>query len=373
MSVELHDRAMQVAADAGERARAGDAEGSRALLVEAANLEAQAYELIPGERRRTRGAIAVSAVSLWLQAGDERMAAALAARVLAADDLPEAARTELVNVIVDTQRRRQAASSGRVSALGSFEVALRGPDIRVAGAVPLETVLLKMDQFRNYIFRVGELVLQLPFRTSRAASELADSIVPIVSPATIGSYRFELGVELLPEQLTLVSERRRIDPDEIAARAFEIIDEAVTSPDTLGERVREPLYTDWFTRSIRGLAPTGKGLNEIEVSRPATRSSTKLLPESGKQLDRLIQAARRAARKDLASQPQEVEALGKLRAVHLDKGWVVVVDERGAEHQFDIGAGVFDDVIGPLVNHRVKIAATREGRNLVAQDIVEAE
>ena len=66
------------------------------------------------------------------------------------------------------------------------------------------------------------------------------------------------------------------------------------------------------------------------------------------------------------------EVRGTLRALHLDEDWleVVAVEEGGPKAVRILEAGeVLDDVVGPMVNHRVVVTAVRRKGRLLYRDI----
>src|SRR5688572_26921800 len=68
---------------------------------EAAEAEADAYNLVPAERPRTRGITAISVVNLFRRAGDAVEAGRRAHAYLAERDLPDWARGDLEDLLSD--------------------------------------------------------------------------------------------------------------------------------------------------------------------------------------------------------------------------------------------------------------------------------
>lgn len=370
MSVEGHRLATELLGRGEAYLRAGDESAARTLFAEAAELEVRALATIPDDRQRTRAVIAISAVSLYARAGRDSHAMNLAARFLTQAELPDDLRRELVDLIVTSERRRELEPERRVDAGDLFEVVLRGEDVYVGGVVRLETALLKMQQFHHYLVRVGEYVLRKPFRPRGVPTdEVTEALIPIIGPATVGSYRFELGIVVASEQLTL-QRAPRIDSERIATEAFGILEATVEAPERLGDRVEEPHYREWFTKAIRGLAPTGRGLNQVEIVRRRTRDSTLLVPESYRRLSRQVRLMRPA--RPVGTDEREGTLTGVLRALNLDEQWLKVVED-GREIRCRIGQGMFDDVIGPYVNHKVALSVIRgRGGSVEVLDIAEA-
>ena len=350
--------------------RSGDVDQAHRMLAEAAKLEERAFEAIPAGRQRTRGIVAVSAVSIRAAVGDSAGVVALAARYLHQGDLLDEHQTQLVELIVEAERRTQSMERGGVGLSQMFDVALRGADVGVGGLIPLETVVLKLQQFRNYFVRVGEYASKTPFRTRGTESDLT-SFTPMIAPARAGSYRFQIGLDA-PAQQLLISGGPYADPQRVADEAFRILEVASEHPESITDRVHDAAYADWFTKAVRNIAPSGKGLTEVQVSRSDTHASATLGHDSRVRLDRHIRNARRTGRTTPVAS-EEVESQGTLRALHLNEGWLLIVDQEGQQKRFEIGQAIWDDVVGPLVNHRVRVIARKKGSHTEAVDIVEAD
>ena len=108
MSVELHRRAEALMGRA-ELLERTDPDESRRLYLEAAALEADVFAGIPTGRPKTRGIIAVSAVSLYWRAGAQDEVARLAREYLACPDIPDFARYQLGELLADRDPARPTA------------------------------------------------------------------------------------------------------------------------------------------------------------------------------------------------------------------------------------------------------------------------
>ena len=113
MSVELHRRAEELMGRAELLERTSPNE-SRQLYLEAAALEADVFGGIPTSRPKTRGIIAVSAVSLYWRAGAHDDVVRLAREYLACPEIPEIARYQLSELLAnrDPSRRDEDADDG---------------------------------------------------------------------------------------------------------------------------------------------------------------------------------------------------------------------------------------------------------------------
>ena len=113
MSVKLHRQAEQLMGEADLLEIAGKPDEARDRWLEAARVEAQVFSLIPEERRRTRGIIAVSTVVLFRRAGALDEAIRAASEYLLSGNLPEAWQAELETLLDEVRAQSQATSNGR--------------------------------------------------------------------------------------------------------------------------------------------------------------------------------------------------------------------------------------------------------------------
>jgi hypothetical protein len=129
-------------------------------------------------------------------------------------------------------------------------------------------------------------------------------------------------------------------------------------------------YQEAFLNLSRNLAPTGKTFDSLEI-RDASAPAVEPLffqPASRRQLN----TALRNIRPPRQPEPTDevVEIRGILRGLHLDQDWIEVVeaDPLNPTRIHETG-DVLDDAVGPMVNHRVVVTASRRRGRLVYQDI----
>jgi hypothetical protein len=364
MSLEPHVRAERLMAEGDSRLASGDAAAANELYGEAARLEEEVFFSTPEDLRKTRGAVAVSVAALYRKAGLLDQAARAAHQFLSQPGLPDFARKSLLDIALEAENRRLVGAAGATIGTDSFVVSLRGNAILPGGLAPLDTVAQKYEQFRNLVVRIGEWVDNRPFRDKGGPpDELLRLVTPLVSPAGVGSHRFELRLQA-NLQLPLFAESAA---NRIGREFFSILEIASTEGEL--EIIADPNYRSTFLRMVRNLAPSGRDLAEIEVSRTRTADSAVLRPQVRRAIETRIRRERRARRAEL---PAETERYGVLRALHLDEGWIVLV-ENGEEQKCWIGdEKVIDDVVGPLVNHHVEVVGHwRDLRHFVVEDIIE--
>ena len=188
----------------------------------------------------------------------------------------------------------------------------------------------------------------------------------MVGPATVGSYQFEIRIERT-RQLRLFDTHPRVSPDKVAEAFFRILNSA-GSDDAEAFRTYVPdrHYQSWFLRMVRNIAPTGKALDEIEIARIGAREAVVLRPAVRHAIQRTLQLPDRPKSRDNVK-------YGVLRALDLDHGFLVLV-EGGQQQRCRIRPNrIFDDVVGPFVNHRVRVTGAWSGRWFYADDITESD
>src|SRR5205823_6605923 len=109
-----------------------------------------------------------------------------------------------------------------------------------------------------------------------------------------------------------------------------------------------------FVKLVRGLVPDGKSLETVQIQRTGMSglSTAVLTVDSKKKIDTYLKQIQSQHGPSVA---QPSTRTGVLRALHLDEGWIVLV-ENGEEQKCLAAPGrVLDDVVEPLVNRSVKV------------------
>ena len=112
MSVQFHRQAEALMAEAQMLDVAGRRGDAARKLFQAAQDETQAFALIPEDRQKTRGIIAVSAVALYRRAGALDEAIRTACEYLATGNLSTAWQAELQDVLEKARAELQATAAG---------------------------------------------------------------------------------------------------------------------------------------------------------------------------------------------------------------------------------------------------------------------
>jgi hypothetical protein len=114
MSSREHQQAQELAAQAAGLAKAGRGAEARLLYEQAAEWEKKAVDQLPADKRRTRGILGISLVSLLYKARALAQAETAAQALLHRPDLLPTARRELETMLqsIATQQAANGSSVG---------------------------------------------------------------------------------------------------------------------------------------------------------------------------------------------------------------------------------------------------------------------
>jgi hypothetical protein len=366
MALDFHRRAEELMALADRLYRAGDDDRAREAYGAAAAAEQKALEQLPSERERTRAVIAISAVSLYLRANEFDPGIELAHRLLGNGLGSGAAAFELYALLDDLRANRTVARQGLRTTSDQFEWILRGPAVD-GGVAPLGTIAAKIGQIEKLGIRVYEYLLNLPLRKSGPPEPDVDrGILLLIGTPVAGSFRFNFRFATEPMQLTTWGAHTGPTPEQIAAEFDRVVD-AAKDPDSgmrLEDVVPQEDYRNAFLKLVRNIVPDGKEIREIELRNVQTnRSVARLTTTTGREISRVLRAKRPPA-------THETQTFSDtLRALDLDEGWIRLGRE-GEGPKITIPPDLaIEDIIGPLVNHRVEVTAHRHGKQWIAEDV----
>jgi hypothetical protein len=352
--IEFHTASEKAAIEAEEAFRRGDATNARRLYEMAAESEQGALAAVDSAKTRTRGITAVSSVALWYKAAAFERAEQLAHSMLADPLLPDFARVELRALVqaIWTEVSKQAANVGFLP--GQVFVSVKGGEV-ITGGAPLDLIVEKVQTIQAMFYRTIEFIRDMPLRPRGAPiREIQESCRPWLFQAAPGSYQFSVAIQ---EPLQRDFFREDMRPD-IVARQFLQILQAASSQDQaqLEAAVPKVDYRNVFLKLSRNLAPTGKSFGSIEFQTPTGEGLIALTPEARKTMNQTLKKIRPDDASD--SPGKDEELIGTLRAVDLDKDLLVVTVDDDASQVMGLGDAM-DDLIGPMVNKRVKVHAIR--------------
>jgi hypothetical protein len=368
MSLELHQKAEFLMARADQLAAEGNRVEASLAYRSAAFSEADALLRIPEDRVRTRGIIAVSTVALFRKAEAFREAIRYAHRYLGMDVLPEFAREELEELLDISREEVRLRTADRTVLADAMEWVFRGPAVG-SGTAPISTVLHKVEQIEKFCIRVFEFTAGASLRQSGPIDQsLGESFELRIAEPIAGSFRFKVSFAAKVGQLPLIS-THAIPTAERVSEVTSSILEGIEQPESgkLRSAVPHERYREVFVAMGRALLPDGKHLSTIEaLTLLPTRPSRVVLTRS---LRRGLTAE--LYRLKPAESIGTTTLRGTLRALDLNRGWIML-GSKGRETRCHVGnALVLEDVVGPLVNHPVRVRCQIEKGRFVIQDIEE--
>jgi hypothetical protein len=354
--VAHHEESERLAAEAELARRRGDEQRAVELYHQAAEAEVRALFDLDPNKARTLGITVVSAVALWYRAKQYYLARKLAHHWLATDQLPPFAQDELQTLLQMIWSTTAQEAAGVEFVEGDVLVSVRGGKV-VFGGAPLNLVVRKVEEVQALFYRTIEMLLGVPHRKRGAPSAEVQSIFqPWLFQAPAGSYQFAVRVQK-PEQIDFFPEASP-KVARVVETCLSIVRASVEDPEgVLKELVPDPEYQVTFLKLARNLAPTGESFGQIEFRDPTqlVPEPVALVPEARKYLNQAIRARTPRPSRDQVGQAEELK--GVLRGVHLDEDWLdVALLQPNGQHLKVVEIGdVLDDVIGPMVNHRVLV------------------
>lgn len=239
---------------------------------------------------------------------------------------------------------------------------MRGGEI-VAGGAPLDLIVDKVQTVQSLFYRTAEYLKSLPLRRQGPPSRPIQEICrPWLFQSVAGSYQFAVAVQK-PRQTELFA-AEEVEPEKLTEKFLSILRASAEDPDfALSAVVESEEYRAVFLKLTRNLAPTGKVFNQMEVRGIGDNSSVILSPASRKLISEALRGPSVASR-DQIDAPGSSVIEGVLRAVDLDKDWLEVVVSGRTVHVKGVGETV-DDLIGPMVNHEVRVRIKPGPRNSV--------
>ncbi len=361
-----HRDSEQYAAAAEVAKRDGNLADAQRLYREAAQAESAALRLIQPEKARTLGVTAISAASLYFKANELDQAEDVALWSLVQQNIPSFAKDELRTIVQTIWNERIFRNSGVEFVQGELLVSVAG-GLVATGAAPLELVHRKVDEVKNLFFRAVEMLAGLPVRLHGLPTQLVrDNFRPWIVQAPAGSYQFALRVEK-PRQIDLFPQAS----PELAVvtntllRIMEI--STSTSLEQIDKVVPDEGYRDCFLKQVRNLAPSGKSFERLTIRSATAIDAVPIIisPQSRK----VLSASLKERSKKIDQEPSLIPAqvIGVLRALDLDRDWLEIVEDKtGNTIRIYQTGDVIDDLIGPMVNHRViaDVAIKSDGKKI---------
>ncbi|WP_262027238.1 hypothetical protein [Microvirga sp. Mcv34] len=356
---DYHRRSEAIASQAFIAKAAGDHQQASHLYEEAAKAEQSALFEVDSGKHRTFGITAVSAVSLWYKSGKFDEAERLAYYALNDSRLPSFALKELRLLVQAIWTEGSKREANLTFLPGQITVSIKGGQV-VTGGAPLDLIVEKTQTIQAIFYRSMEYEQKLPFRLKGGPPKnIIDSCRPWLFQAPPGSYQFSIAIQNDPQADMFVSAP---NPAALATRFLAII-KASAEDGQLENIIGDDDYRSTFLKLTRNLAPTGKSFSSIEFrSEDALLQPVVLTPESRSAINRAISPPR-SSKAASPNKGQELTEHGILRALHLNQDWLEVVRDDGQSVHISGLQETVDDVIGPMVNKRVVVRATKGKRS----------
>lgn len=368
-----HSKSEDYASQAEVAFKQGDLPQSCELYRLAAMEETEATSAVdPMNKARTFGITTVSAASLWYKARELEEAQRFALKWLNTYGLPHFAFDQLRMILQTIWNEMSYKKAGIEFVKGEVLVSVSGGEV-VTGGAPLDLIHRKVSDVVSIFFRTIEWELRQPFRKRGLPSlEIQEQFRPWLFQAPPGSYQFAIKVQR-PKQLSLFADRLP-KVEQITERFFEVMRATSNDPSReLKSIIPDPQYRDSFLKLGRNLAPSGQSFSRVEIKMPfGTTPPVVLVPESRVAISKVL---KRGRSKDPSELSTEI-LTGVLRGLHLDEDWLEISMPGGTPNTIKVyqTSDVIDDVVGPMVNHRVslEVAVRRDGRHLF-RDILPVE
>ena len=367
---EHHSRSERLAADAAVALKAARRDDGERLYAEAAAAEVAALAAVSPGKPKTLGITAVSAVALWYKARRFEEADATAYKALGSMALPSFAVGQLQQLLQMSWAAAAAAASGRRFVRGDVLVSVQG-GIVVPGGAPLDLIKQKVEGVQAVLFRVVEMMLNRPLRRRGAPPlDIQEAFRPWLFHAPAGSYQFAVRIEE-PKQLNFFGPPFNVDV--VTSTFFDVLRASATDPDgALPALVPNEDYREAFLNLSRSLAPTGKTFSRLEIRDASSPAAEPVTLETDSRQG--LNAALKKLKPPQAVAPTEqiIQIRGVLRGLQLDKDWLEVATDDGdplKPTRILQANDVLDDVVGPMVNHRVVVTTITRNARLIFRDI----
>lgn len=354
---DWHQRSETLASEASLARQAGQIDRAQALYAQAAEAEERALRELDPSKARTRGITAISAVSLWFKAREHQHAEQLAFSMLASDKLLQFAAVDLRTLVQAIWTEGSKIQAGVSFLPGQVFVSVRGGEV-ITGGAPLDLIVDKVQTIQALFYRTIEFVKGMKHRVHGGPiREIQDACRPWLFQALPGSYQFSVAIQE-PAQKDFFKDR--IKPGQVAWHFLEILKATVDEQrQALETIVPDKQYRSTFLRLSRNLAPTGRTFAQMEVKAAGELSGVVLMPENRSTINKTL---RDQSPPKKAEGEEEALVVGILRAVHLDKDWLDVTVDGMSVHIAGL-KDTIDDLIGPMVNRRVIVRATKSIKN----------
>lgn len=364
MSLAIHHRESERLASEAEAAmRLGHRDVAHELFRQSARSEERALAVVGTDKPRTLGVTAVSAAALWYHAGELQEASRVAHSASTLAGLPAFAATELRMLLQAIWNDAAQKEAGLTFVPGQVLISVKGGQV-IHGGAPLDLIVEKVQSVQSLFYRTAEYLKALPLRKKGPPTkDIQDRCRPWLFQSVPGSYQFVVAVQK-PAQGDMFPDEQ-LEPDILTEKFLAILKALAEDPEVkLAEVVTQEDYRITFLKMARNLAPTGKTFEQLDVRGVGDRSPIVLSPSSRKLISDTLKGPSTPSESQI-DRPDSMVLRGILRALDLDNDWLEVTVDGAAKRVKGVGETV-DDLIGPMVNHAVKVRVRPGPRNTLA-------
>lgn len=353
--LEDHRRSEVLASEAERLARDGQIPESQQAYALAAEAEEQAVTNLDSSKMRTRAIGSVSIAGLRYRAGQHEAAERFIHETLARHDFPAYYDKRLRELLEMIWSEKTQLVKGLAFEESRLDFVVKGGEI-LRGAASLGVIADLSKTAESILLRTAEMVHNFPHRKrGTPPREIAEAYQPWIFQESPGSFHFSVGVRS-EHQLNIFAGSDH-GPQGIVASSRDILWASINSPrEKLQEFVPSPEYRLTFLRLIRSLAPSRNETRyrKLEVNLRDSQEKISLDREIRFGLNETIKSVSR-----VDDSMEEIEIIGVLRAVDLERDWLSVVVEGERVRVHGVGETV-DDIIGPMVNQQVLVTTQRD-------------
>ena len=356
--LEHHRRSEVLVSEAERLEREGQVSESQQRYALAAEAEELALADLDRTKKRTRAIGTVSIAALRFRAGHYRLAETFIYQSLAQGNMPPYYERRLRDLLDMIWSENSREINGLAFEESKLDFTVKGGEV-LRGAASLGVIAGLSKTAESILLRTAEMVHKFPHRKRGSPpKEITEAYQPWIFQGAPGSYRFSVGIRS-EHQLNMFADPEH-GPQGVVSLSRDILWASINSPrEQLPEFVEDSEYRSTFLRLFRSLAPSRSETRyrKLDISLQDSRSKISLDREIRFALNETIKAGSRAD-----DSREEIELNGVLRAVDLERDWLVVVVHGEGKRVHGVGETV-DDVIGPMVNQQVVVTAVRDAED----------
>lgn len=347
----------------------GNTNEARASFKSAADIQWEFVESLADDKVKTRSIYGLSAASLYYRAHELAMAEHVAFYILSKTDIEPYCKTKLKDLLSMIWDEQLLTNIGEQNPSTSLELVLRQGRIGY-GRAPVDIVERFVRSILSFGQRVASWMAGISY-TSKENKQMGEMYRAYETPAIASSYKMSI-CYTQPAQLSLEFPehiKNPPTPNELVKQMM-VIMRYIHNDDIDGYEslINDAYYRLVFTKLLRNIMPNGKDVGEVELrcQGEEKEKAVILVPYNKQAIDNVISITK----SKMPSGQIEVntQKMGILRAVDLDNG-TLRLDTDSGKIPVTKTDTIPDDVIGPMLNKRVKVTGSSDGTKIKASDI----